>query len=155
MDSETLDVVIVLVALVGSIVVAVVLLLWAHRRAKPVEGVETPQIPASATRRQRRILEKLEPLPEIPTVMDLVRLEVEETGVDKIPGHEGLSGPVKLKVFRRDQSIVENCSHEAYGFVVRDGVAPEDAREDDVRLHCEKCGEVPVDDLDSGTEAGE
>ena len=100
-----------------------------------------------ASRRQRRILEKMEPLPEIPTIMDLVRQEIDEAGIESIPGHEGLSEPVMLKVYKRD--VNERCSHDAYEYVVKDGVEPEEATEDQVRLVCAQCAEP---DEESGTD---
>lgn len=133
------------IAFLASIALAFVLLVRQRERVRPEDSdvVTKPRIPRN---KQERILSKLEPLPEIPTVMDLVRQEVEETGVEKIPGHEGLSGPVMLKVFKRDQFVVESCTHEAYEFVIRDGVSPTDALEDDVQLFCSQCGNVAKPD---------
>lgn len=104
--------------------------------------------------RQQRILAKLEPLPEIPTVMDLMREEIAETGVENIGGHEGLTGPVMLKVHRRDKSIRDRCTHDAYEFVVREDVDPPEATEDNVVLFCNQCGELETDE-ETGTDSDE
>ena len=128
------------IALVTSIALAFVMLVRQRARTRPEE--QEPGIEQSVPRGKReRMMAKLEPLPEIPTVMDLVREEVAETGVDQIPGHEGLSGPVMLKVFKRDHEVVEQCTHDAYGFVIADGVSAEDAVEEDVELSCAQCSE--------------
>jgi hypothetical protein len=147
---------IALVGLVASVVVAAVLLARLRTRSRPDDYKPGDGLPGGRGRRQR-IMAKLEPMPQIPTVMDLVRMEVEETGVENIPGHEGLGGPVMLRVFRRDEAVRTRCPHGGYAFVIRSGVKPEDALEDDVRLFCAQCGEVDDDtgvpgtsDLDTG-----
>lgn len=150
-----------LVALAISIALAAYLLARQRDRHRPEIDPNDPPPPPKARRltRQEKLLQKLEPLPEIPSVMDLMRAEIEETGVERIPGHEGLAGPVMLKVFRRDAAVRERCTHEGFGFVVRDGIEPETATEDDVRLYCEQCGDLPGDGQegdpseDSGTES--
>lgn len=141
MDSA-LEVAIPVMALLASIGLAVALLTRQRSRVRP-ETVEPQQESLQkASRRQKRVLEKLEPLPQIPTLMDLVREEIEETGVEKIPGHEGLSGPVMLKVFKRDHLIRERCTHDAYAFVIQDGIEPAEATENQVTLFCDQCGEI-------------
>ena len=145
-----MDLVIVGIAIVISIGLAATLLSRQRENARPDDDLEPKkQSGWTTSRRRERILEKLEPLPEIPTVMDLVREEVAETGVENIPGHEGLTGPVMLKVFRRDQAVRDRCTHDGYTFVVAEGVEPSEALEDDVVLCCEQCG--PTED--SGTES--
>lgn len=137
-----------LVALVISIALAVYLLTRQRQRNRPEIDPENPHPPPRGRRltRQEKLLQKLEPLPEIPTVMDLMRAEIEETGVEQIPGHEGLPGPVMLKVFRRDAAVRERCTHDGFAFVVRGGVEPEATTEDDVWLYCEQCGDSASDD---------
>ena len=141
-----------IIALVISIALAAYLLNRQRERHRPeIDPTDPPPQPTSRRlRRQEKLLQKLEPLPEIPTVMDLMRAEIEETGVEGLPGHEGLTGPVMLKVFRRDVAVRERCTDGGFGFLVRDGVKPEAATEDDVRLHCEQCGDVPGDDGKEG-----
>lgn len=133
------------IALVASIVLAFVLLARQRERTRP-EDLESETQPRAPKGKRERMMAKLEPLPEIPTVMDLVRQEVEETGVENIPGHEGLAGPVMLKVFKRDQAVIERCTHDAYEFVIEQDVAPEDALEAHVTLHCSQCGDSVVDE---------
>jgi hypothetical protein len=136
-----------LVALVISVALAVYLLTRQRERHRPeIDPNDAPPPPASRRlTRQEKLLQKLEPLPEIPTIMDLVRAEIEETGVERIPGHEGLPGPVMLKVFRRDAAVRESCTHQGFGFVVRDGIEPENATEGDAWLYCEQCGQLRTD----------
>jgi hypothetical protein len=133
------DIVIVLFALVGSIALAGVLLARARKRVNPEPTESKPEIAASASRRQRRILENLEPPPQIPTLMDLVREEIEDLGIQDIAGSEGISDPVLLKVYRRDQAVREQCPHNAYEYVVADDVRRDEAGDDDVRLYCARC----------------
>jgi len=132
-----------LAALLGVIILAIYLLTRAREHARPKDEPPEKAILRKASRSQRRILEKLEPIPELPTVMDLMREEIAETGVENIPGHEGLTGPVMLKVFRRDREVRERCTHDGYAFVVADGVEPAEATEEQVSLHCDECGILP------------
>lgn len=144
-----------LVALVASVVLIAVVLTRQRERHRPEVEPDEEQPQRRKLTRQEKILAKLDPLPEIPTLMDLVRIEISEEGVDEIPGHEDLPDPVKLKVFRRDQRIVENCTHDAFAFVVAEGVERKDATEVDVSLHCEQCGDLPPVPDDPGTDATE
>lgn len=146
---------IAIVALVLSVALVAVLLTRQRERHRPElqPGDEPPQ--RKKPTRQEKILQKLDPLPEIPTLMDLVREEIGDAGIDEIPGHEGLSDPVKLKVFRRDHRVVEQCPHKGYEYVVADGVEPADAGDDDVNLYCEQCGHISADSDVPGTNSEE
>jgi hypothetical protein len=139
----TVEAAVPFVLLLVAVALAAFLLARQRSRVRPTDLEPEKDVLLKASRRQQRVLEKLDPLPEIPSVMDLMRQEIEETGVEEIPGHEGLPGPVMLKVFRRDHAIREHCTHNAYEFVIQDGVDPAVAMEDDVRLFCEQCGELP------------
>jgi hypothetical protein len=76
------------------------------------------------------------------SIMDLVKEEAEETGVDVIPGAEGVDLPIRLKVWHRDAEVRESCPDPALlVFVLTEGVDPERAAADDLRLHFE--GYVP------------
>jgi hypothetical protein len=132
-----------LIALVLSVTIVAVLLTRQRERHRPEATAENTPGPRKRMTRQEKILQKLDPLPEIPTMMDLVREEIAAEGVDDIPGHDNLPDPIKLKVFRRDQRIIEACEHDGYRFVVADGVNPEDATAEDVALRCDECGEPP------------
>ena len=140
------DIAIPLAALLGSIVLAFVLLARARNKAKANLPEEAIPIPATASRRQRRIISKLEPAPELPTLMDLVREEIADLGLEDIPGAAELSKPVLLKVYRRD--VRDDCTHDAFQFVVSDGVEPRDALEDDVEFVCPQCAEEGASDQD-------
>jgi hypothetical protein len=149
----------VIIAFVVSIGIVVGVLLRQRSRLEIDEqgSDDHPQATPRPTRRttkQERMLQKLSPLPEIPTIMDLMREEMAETGVETIPGHEGLTGPVMLKVFRRDALIRERCTHDGIGFVTRDDVEPEEATENDVVLFCTQCGPIQEED-ESGTDSEE
>ena len=87
---------IALVALVFSIALVAVMLTRQRERHRPeVDPGEQPPARKRPTR-QEKILQKLEPLPELPTLMDLVREEIAEAGIIELPGHEGLPDPVAL-----------------------------------------------------------
>ena len=141
-ENATVDIAIVTVGLVVSVGIAAALLARQRAHARPEDQGPAPRPTAPRRSRQQRILAKLEPMPEIPTVMDLVREEVEATGVERIPGHEGLTGPVMLKVYRRDRLVRERCTHDGYAFSIAEGVDPAEAMEDDVTLFCSDCGPV-------------
>ena len=132
-----------LTALVLTVALVAVLLTRQRERHRPEVTPGNAPAPRKRMTRQEKILQKLDPLPEIPTMMDLVREEIAAEGVDDIPGHEDLPDPVKLKVFRRDHRVIETCDHAGYRFVVTDGVAPGDATEEDVTLRCDDCGDPP------------
>jgi hypothetical protein len=127
-------------ALAVAIVIVISVLARLRARTKPAQDDDVPA-PQPRRRRTRteRMLEKLEPLPEIPTLMDLVRLEIAEEGIDEIPGREGLPDGVALKVYRRDEAARTGCAHQEYEYRVVSGVAPADATEADVRLVCPRC----------------
>jgi hypothetical protein len=114
-----------------------------RERLRPEATPESPPPARKRPTRQEKILQKLEPLPEIPTMMDLVREEIAAEGVDDIPGHEDLPDPVKLKVFRRDHRVIEACTHDAYHFAVAEGIERPEATTQDVALRCDECGELP------------
>ncbi len=86
-------------------------------------------------RRQRQILASLPVDSPRPTIDDLVEAEIEETGVRRIPGHEGLPIPTMLKVWHRDRPHL-TCDPTALRFVVATGIDPTVADVDDVHLAC-------------------
>ncbi len=63
------------IALVASIVLAFVMLARQRERTRPEDQESETKQPVPKGKRER-VMAKLEPLPEIPTVMDLVRQEV-------------------------------------------------------------------------------
>jgi hypothetical protein len=136
------DIAIPIAGLIGSIGLAIVLLSRARSHAKLETPEKVPTVPSTASRRQRRVLEKLDPVPELPTLMDLVRQEIADLGIKEIPGHDGISETVLLKVYRRDHIATGACDHDALHYVLADGVAADEAGEDSVTLVCDEC-EVP------------
>ena len=146
-----------LVALVLSIALVAVMLTRQRERHRPeVEPGEEPPARKRPTR-QEKILQKLEPLPELPTLMDLVREEIAEAGINELPGHEGIPDPVKLKVYRRDHQVVADCPHNAYEYVVDEEIVRAEATDDDVALLCYQCAagstgaESPGTDIEDET----
>ena len=139
------EVAVPLLALFGSIILAIVLLARARERARPNEEEEAKRAyPPSASRRQRKILSQFEPDPEIPTLMDMVRAEIEELGIEEIPGGEGVGGAVLLKVYRRDWKAT--WTQDGLEFRVAEGVDPGAAEEADVVLIGKEGAEPPADD---------
>ncbi|GMQ86715.1 MAG: hypothetical protein BMS9Abin07_2307 [Acidimicrobiia bacterium] len=60
-----------------------------------------------------------------PDILQLVRDEVAELGIDKIDGSEDINPSVLLQVFRRDEG---NCEDDgSYRFVLAKGIKSEDA----------------------------
>ena len=131
--------------------VVAALLTRQRERHRPEAPPDSPPPTRKRLTRQEKILQKLDPLPEIPTLMDLVREEIAAEGVDDIPGHEDLPDPVKLKVFRRDYRVIEVCVHDAYHFAVADGIERAEATTQDVALRCDECGDPPPDPDAPGT----
>lgn len=85
---------------------------------------------------------EMEALP-VRDIMDLVREEAEETGVNDIPGAEGVELPVRLQVYHRDAAVRAACPDRTLlTFVLGHGVSPERATAEDLRLHFE--GYVPA-----------
>lgn len=140
---EFWEIAVPMLLVLASIVAAAVILIRLRNRMEPEEDESRPQIPATASRRQRKVLAQLEPDPELPTVMDLVRAEIRDLDIEEIPGHEGISGPVLLKVYKRDEPVRSRCEHQAYKYVVAAGVDRAEAQDDDVRLFCGRCGDDP------------
>jgi hypothetical protein len=71
----------------------------------------------------------------VPDILELVLQEVQDLGLDRIQGSEGIDPSVLLQVYRRD---VQNCDDGAdHQFVVADGVDPQNADTDTVSLRCE------------------
>ena len=125
--------------LFGSIVLAIFLLARARRNARSELPEEANPVPATASKRQKRILAKLEPEPQLPTLKELVRQEIADLGLEDVPGAAGLAGPVMLKVYRRDHD--ETCTHDTHEFLVAEGVNPADAQDNDVHFRCPTCAD--------------
>lgn len=140
--NSTTDLAVIAIGIVLSVIIAGALLARQRSRVTPPDEGPNQPAPRLLTSRQKKVMQKLEPVPELPTLMDLVREEIAEAGVDKIPGHEGLPEHIMLKVFRRDHAVVERCTHGDYRFVVAEDVEPADALESTVKLICDQCGPI-------------
>ena len=71
-----------------------------------------------------------------PDILQLVRDEVVELGIDKIDGSEDIDPSVLLQVFRRDE---QNCEDDtSYHFVLANGVKPKDASLETLALSCDE-----------------
>lgn len=103
--------------------------------AEIADKVEKPR---RKSRREKRLeqIRAAEPEYVPPSIEDLVAEEIEDLGVDRIPGGEGVAPAVLLKVYRRDTGRNEDCAPENRRYLVADGVNAEDAGVGDVRLTC-------------------
>ena len=71
-----------------------------------------------------------------PDILELVREEVVELGIDRVEGAGEIDPSVLLQVYRRD---MVNCSDgAAKRFVLADGVDSRDASPDTLSLRCEE-----------------
>jgi len=112
--------------------------------AETVPRIERPKRMSSRQRKLAKLKEFEESLPPRPTIQELMAEEVRETGVDRIPGGDGLEVPVRLKVWHRDEHVRRNCADGALRFVVSEGVDRPTASEDDVMLVCDAVEAVPT-----------
>lgn len=133
-----------------------------RREYAPPDVVESgPKL----TRRMHRHLEKVREFDadfqiELKTLEQLIAEEAEETGVNELPGGDGLATPVKLKVFHRDSAQHSDCRESGLRFEIRSGADTDNATEYDVRLVCdadhpasqppEPAPEAPADLADEG-----
>jgi hypothetical protein len=107
-----------------------------ERKRRELAGASGPAAKKRRMTRREKILASLEPDPEIPTVIDLMHEEARDTGVNEIPGGEQLEVPVKLKVWHRDGGPHFECPRSSMRFEIAEGVDPEQATVEDVRLVC-------------------
>jgi hypothetical protein len=71
-------------------------------------------------------------------ILALVQEEVAETGVDQIPGADGVDITVRLRVWHRDAEVRDECAGEGrLRFQVDEDAEPSDASADQVRLVCD------------------
>jgi hypothetical protein len=109
--------------------------------------VPLPRKPASRRQRKLEAYRAANPDPEIPSIIELMQQEAEETGVNEVPGGEGIQVPIKLRVWRRDALVREACT-TGVRFEIAAGVEPSAATEDQVHLICldPRLGDSPRDD---------
>jgi hypothetical protein len=93
------------------------------------------------------------PPPSIPTIEELVALEAAATGVNDIPGGDGLDVSLKLRVYWRDEVVRKGCENGQLEFRIDEGVLPEAADTDDVRLVCVRDGTESAGFTDDQAEA--
>lgn len=105
-----------------------------------VTDTVTPEKPPSLSRRQERMVSTLEPTKDLPSIEQLVAEEARETGVDEIPGGDGLDVSLKLRVYWRDEVVRQGCDDGVLEFRIGDGVDPAQAETEDVRLVCVRNG---------------
>jgi hypothetical protein len=116
-------------------------MLRARKENPEFEGIERPKRMTKRERKLEKLREFEESIPPRPTLEELIEAEVRDTGVDEIPGGDGLTIPVRLKVFHRDTHVRAGCAEGGLRFLVTEGVDPAEATEDDVLLVCD----VPAD----------
>lgn len=132
------DMAIVLAVLIAAFGVGFAMSRVSKIRKELPELAERAQKPKRQSKREKRLeaIRAAEPEWEAPSIEDLVAAEIEETGVDRIPGGEGLATAVLLKVYRRDTTVAETCAPEDRRFVLAAGVDAAVADVDDVKLVC-------------------
>ena len=105
-------------------------------RIKEATVDDGPTRPRTMSKRQQRVVASLEPAKERPTIEQLVAEEAAATGVNEIPGGQGLDVSLKLRVYWRDEVVRSGCEDGTIEFRIEEGVDPEAANTDDVRLVC-------------------
>lgn len=90
----------------------------------------------------------------LPTIEELVAAEAADTGVNEIPGGDGLDVSLKLRVYWRDEVVRKGCSDGHIEFRIADDTTAEAAGTDDVRLVCVRDG-VVQDAPDTADESGD
>lgn len=109
-----------------------------------------PRRVSSKERKLERMREFEAAIPPRPTIQELMQQEVEATGIDRVPGGDGLEIPVRLRVWHRDADVRADCAAEGLRFIVAEGVERASASEDDVMLVCDG-GVVPDGTAEAGS----
>jgi len=68
-----------------------------------------------------------------PDILELVNQEVQEAGINSLPGADGVDPVVLLKVWKRDGT---GCAKGQGRFVLGHGLAPDEANEDTLKFEC-------------------
>jgi hypothetical protein len=110
--------------------------------------------PRLGSKRQQRMVASFDPPKELPTIEELVAQEAADTGVNEIPGGSELDVSLKLRVYWRDEVVRRGCSDGTLEFRVAEGVTPEDAETDDVRLVCVRSGGTTAEPMPVTETAG-
>lgn len=92
----------------------------------------------SANRRKKEAqadLEREKAELQTPDIFELIAQEAADTGVEEIPGADGVEISTRLRVWHRDENIRALCPDPAdLRFEVTPGMEPEDVTEDDLIL---------------------
>jgi hypothetical protein len=103
-----------------------------------VGAVAITQLLTRSVPRRRELKEQLAATPERPPIdiHALVREEVADLGIDRVPGGDGVDLAVLLRVWRRDEAVHGQCAEGIIHFQLRPGTVPDTAEDQDVRLVC-------------------
>lgn len=128
-------------ATVLAVVIATGVLAFVYgrlQRARNALQSDEEEKPKRKSKRQRRLdqIRANDPPFEPKSMFDLMLEEAAELGIDEIPAADGLEIPVKLKVWRRDSVVRENCAG-IVRYEIDASVDPAVAGLDDVRLVCD------------------
>ena len=140
--AQALTAFVIFIIVAGGVMVTLSRRTRTKMQESAAEEVAPPEKPRSLSRRQQRIVSTLEPTKELPSIEQLVAEEARETGVNEIPGGEGLDVSLKLRVYWRDEVVRQGCSDGVLEYRVDDGVDPAQAETEDVRLVCVRNGVV-------------
>jgi hypothetical protein len=152
-DQEVLTA--VAIAVFVTMGVMVTLTRRTRERAQEAQGNDHPTAPKPRTKRQKQLVAQMAPPPEIPTIEQLVAEEAAATGVNDIPGGEGLDVSLKLRVYWRDEVVRKGCEDGHLEFRIESGVDLEAADIDDVRLVCKRGGAGAAENHGSAGESAE
>jgi len=128
------------------VTMGIVVFLNRRTRDKMRETAIEPEIdkPRIGSKRQQQMVASFEPPKETPTIEELVAQEAADTGVNEIPGGDGLDVSLKLRVYWRDEVVRRGCTEGTIEFRLAEGVSPNQAETDDVRLVCVRSGIGPT-----------
>jgi hypothetical protein len=103
-----------------------------------VGAIAITQLLTRSAPRRRELKQQLAAVEERPPIdiHALVREEVADLGIERVPGSDGLDPEVLLRVWRRDEAIHQNCIDGIVHYQVRPGTDPGVAHDGDVRLVC-------------------
>jgi hypothetical protein len=112
-------------------------MLRARKENPEFEGIERPKRLSKRERKLQQLREFEDSIPPRPTIEELIEAEIRDTGVDRIPGGDGVAVPIRLKVFHRDTHVRTGCADDGLRFLVTEGVDAAEATVDDVMLVCD------------------
>lgn len=144
--AQALTAFVIFIIVAGGVMVTLSRRTRTKMQESAAEEVAPPEKPSTLSRRQQRIVSTLEPTKELPSIEQLVADEARETGVNTIPGGEGLDLSLKLRVYWRDEIVRQGCTDGMLEYRIDEGVDPEQAETEDVRLVCVRNGVVRAGD---------